>query len=56
MFNTKPRDYNSGALEDFRSADEKEKDFLQDELVAAYAPVNFSPTSPEQWRIHPKRS
>lgn len=45
--------FNNGALIDERSEEEKAKDFLFEEVVASYTPVNWIEKAPTTWRKFP---
>lgn len=45
--------FNSGALPDTRTEEEKKKDYLQKEIVASFNPVIWIEKSPTEWRAFP---
>jgi len=46
----------TGALEDTRSPEEKQKDYVIEEVVAAYAPVNLQPITVDRMKVYPRRN
>ena len=54
MFNTKPQQ-TIGVI-DLGTPEQKEGLYKFKELVASSAPVSLAPTSPERWKVYPKRN
>lgn len=48
--------YGTGAITPNISKEAEIKNYRIEELVAAYAAVNYSPTTPDRWKIYPVRN
>lgn len=51
-----PQRKGTGALQPNTSLEAAAKNYRIEELVAAYAGINFTETSPDRWKIYPKRN
>lgn len=51
-----PQRHGTGAITPNLSPEAAKKNYQIEELVAAFAGVNYSPTTPDRWKVYPKRN